>query len=68
MFHQVKLPKNCGSSSFCKVTKRILGPDVVFRIVAAIPELGIISVTAGFRNIRLAKNVWFSRIDLMMTV
>ena len=64
----MKLPKDCGDSSFCKVTKTILGPDVLFRITAAIPELGIIDVAAGFRNIRLTENVWFSRIDLMLTV
>ena len=62
------MPKDCGGSSFCRVTKRILGPDVLFRIVAHMPELGSIDITAGFRDIRLTESVSFSKLELVINV
>ncbi|XP_065060118.1 uncharacterized protein LOC135687479 [Rhopilema esculentum] len=63
---QVKLPKDCGGSSFCRVTKKILGPDALFRISAAMPAIGQVTISAGFRNIRLTDTVSFSRLDLIL--
>lgn len=65
---QVSLPKDCGGSSFCRVTKRILGPNVLFRIVAHMPELDSIDITAGFRDIRITDTVSFSRLELLINV
>eukprot|EP00794_Sanderia_malayensis_P009954 gene9954-10974_t len=65
---QVGLPKDCGGSSFCKFTKKLLGAQVVFRISAKADfKFKGIGVTAGFYNIKLTDTVTFSRLELFIT-
>eukprot|EP00795_Rhopilema_esculentum_P012584 gene12584-3284_t len=61
---QVRLPSDCGGSSFCEVCKRILGPKVTFRIAAHLKTGGYLKVSAGFYKIKLAENYWFWKAEL----